>query len=324
MLDRSQLLTNRDMAHDVGTSIETPQESHRESLSSVAQAGIQRTQQALRCLEEYGKLVSKDFARHIEQLRYQAYEFFAEVELAMLNERRWPSSARLYVLVDLGLPIQDFIERAMAISEAGVDVIQLRDKSAGTCQLIDYTLRLQEAIDSDRTRIVINDRVDVAASLGLDVHLGQTDLSYATARRLMPPASAIGISTHDLNQARVAESQGADYIGCGPTFPSRTKKFEDFAGLAFLRQVAKQLVVPAFAIGGVDLENLDEVLSTGVPRVAVSQAIWQAREPGSAARQFSERLGRAAEQQIVERERLSKSEVELDSNARSSSMTLRK
>src|SRR5205823_3080461 len=97
---------------------------------------------------------------------------------------------------------------------------------------------------------------------------GQEELSLKDARQIVGPDMLIGVSTHSIEQARQAVLQGADYLGLGPTFPSGTKRFDEFPGLHFLRQIAAEIVLPAFAIGGITLENLPQVLATGIRRVA--------------------------------------------------------
>jgi thiamine-phosphate pyrophosphorylase len=94
------------------------------------------------------------------------------------------------------------------------------------------------------------------------------------------------VSTHSIAQARVAVLEGANYLGAGPTFPSRTKTFEDFAGLDYLREAAAEIRLPTFAIGGISADNLPEVQAAGLTRVAVGAAVTEAAEPGVAARKL--------------------------------------
>jgi thiamine-phosphate pyrophosphorylase len=98
------------------------------------------------------------------------------------------------------------------------------------------------------------------------------------------------VSTHDIDQARRAVLDGANYLGAGPTFPSRTKNFDAFAGIAYLHQVAAEIRLPTFAIGGIAAQNLGDVLATGITRVAVSSAITSAKKPGCAAREILDML----------------------------------
>jgi thiamine-phosphate pyrophosphorylase len=140
--------------------------------------------------------------------------------------------------------------------------------------------------------LIINDRPDIALLARADgVHLGQEDMGVADARRIVGHKMLVGISTHTSEQVRQAAADGADYIGCGPTFPSETKQFEHFLGLEFLRRVAVEISLPAFAIGGITLENLPQVLATGFSRVAVAGSITSAEDPTAVARSVLTALG---------------------------------
>lgn len=125
----------------------------------------------------------------------------------------------------------------------------------------------------------MNDRLDVALAVGADViHLGQNDLPLAEALRARSAARAerlgIGISTHDLVQARTAADGGADYIGFGPVFPTQTKTDADpVVGLLALRQVAAAVKIPIVAIGGISLDTVDEVARAGASAAAVIAAV---------------------------------------------------
>jgi len=138
----------------------------------------------------------------------------------------------------------------------------------------------------------VNDRPDRAALAGADgVHVGQDELSVKDVRAIVGPGRLVGVSTHSIEQARQAVLDGADYIGVGPTFPSGTKQFDTFPGPALLRQVAEEIRLPAFAIGGIDLGNLSEVLESGIRRVAVGRAITAAENPCEVAREMRRIVG---------------------------------
>jgi thiamine-phosphate pyrophosphorylase len=111
------------------------------------------------------------------------------------------------------------------------------------------------------------------------VHLGQEEVPVKEARRILGPEALIGVSTHNLDQVRMALRDGASYIGVGPTFASRTKEFGDLAGLEFVHQVAAETSLPAFAIGGIDLANLPQVIAAGGSRIAVSGALCRSETP---------------------------------------------
>ena len=135
----------------------------------------------------------------------------------------------------------------------------------------------------------MNDRPDLARLARADgVHVGQTELSVKEARTIVGPRALIGVSTHALDQARQAVIDGANYIGVGPTFPSATKSFDRFTGLNLLRDVAAEIRLPAFAIGGIGPDNIGDVLATGIARVALSGAVLSSADPAATIRQIRE------------------------------------
>ncbi|MCH2180661.1 MAG: thiamine phosphate synthase [Mariniblastus sp.] len=282
-LDSQERIASRDTINDVGCAIETDSEFSRDSAEDVVHANLARVQQSLRTLEEYGKTVASEFSRHIEQLRYRIYTLEKAV-LTTLLSRQNLSDVRLCVLIDSRPGQGDFEELVNQLIEAEVGLLQLRDKQLNDRQLVATGLRLTELTRGTRTRWIMNDRADLALAAGAaGVHLGQQDLPVAEARKMVGAAMLIGISTHDLDQARQAVLEGANYIGVGPVFPSRTKSFDQYPGLELLRQVASEIQLPSFAIGGIDQENVAEVRRAGFDRVAVRQCIVGADQPGEAA-----------------------------------------
>src|SRR5205085_11331759 len=120
-------------------------------------------------------------------------------------------------------------------------------------------------------RFILNDRADLARLCDADgVHLGQDDLSVSAVRRVVGPDALIGVSTHNLDQLRQAVLDGASYVGVGPTFPSSTKDFPEFAGVDYVRQAMAETSLPAFAIGGITPDNVAAVRAAGARRIAVS------------------------------------------------------
>lgn len=281
-LSSRELLAARDTLGDVGTTIATASEYHRESGSAVAAANLKRLQEALRSIEEHGKVLDAEFSRAIEPLRYEAYTLERAIHRGGDAHSRL-ATARLYLLL-AAESCRHGLERTIFEAAAGgVDIVQLREKS-----LIDTVLLERARLVRCWTReagvlFVINDRPDIARLVEADgVHLGQDDLPVAAARQIVGPDVFIGVSTHDLGQVRAAILDGADLIGIGPTFPSTTKAFSQFAGLAFVKEVAEETSLPAFVLGGVNRDNLQNVLQAGGRRVAVSAAITQADNPRQA------------------------------------------
>ena len=122
------------------------------------------------------------------------------------------------------------------------------------------------------------------------------------ARQIIGTNRLVGVSTHSLEQAQQAVRQGADYIGCGPVFPGCTKAFEKYVGTELLQQVSRQIDVPAFAIGGIDLENISEVVRAGFPRVAVTGVIRDSDDPAATASKLRALLGPLGDQAIAGRQ----------------------
>ena len=289
-LPLAERLAARDTPGDVGTRITTATEGIRESVEQVVAANLERVAQALRCLEEYAKGYRPSLAVAAESIRYRTYRL-AQTVVRRPEALRRLTDARLYVLLDGGADEASFARLAESLVAAGVDILQLRDKRLDDRDLIARARRLRTITRGTSTLFVMNDRPDLATLSDADgVHVGQEELSVADVRRIVGANMLIGVSTHAPDQARAATLDGADYLGCGPTFPSSTKQFESFPGLDYLKQVAAEIGLPAFAIGGITLERLPEVLATGVRRIAVSGAVTQAADPVAAAKQLAARL----------------------------------
>ncbi|WP_254506737.1 thiamine phosphate synthase [Anatilimnocola floriformis] len=289
---RGERVFARDTLGDVGTTITTPQETQRVSAAGLVAANWQRVTQALRVIEEFAKLLGS--GGEFEQIRYQSYTLAKACAVNQRSSEVW-QNRRLYVLIDGCANETEFAELVSDLIFAGVNVLQLRDKNLDDRTLLARGIVLRGLIDGAKIEtkplFIMNDRPDLALLARADgVHVGQEELSVAQVRQLVGPQLQIGVSTHNIEQARAAVLAGADYLGCGPTFPSRTKSFDEFPGVPFLQQVAAEITLPAFAIGGVTLENLAEVQAAGLARVAVSSAITSAANPGEVARQFHARL----------------------------------
>lgn len=285
-----QLVTGRDTASDVGTHIMTAQEQSRENPRAVLAANFKRTAEALRSLEEYGKLVDVWLSGRFEVLRYDLY-ILEKLVMTAVSAHHSLGDARLCVLVG-GLPTLG--DLTWVVGEAlagGAEVIQLREKNLPDRVLLQRAREVRILTAQARARFIMNDRPDLARLAGADgVHLGQDDLSPRDARRVIGLNALLGISTHDREQIEKAVLEGAGYLGVGPVFPSQTKDFHAFAGLAFVEQAAETTRLPWFAIGGIDESNIDEVIEAGARRIAVSSGVIRAESPRRAAQRLRSRL----------------------------------
>lgn len=200
-------------------------------------------------------------------------------------------NAQLYVLVDGGETPDRFVGLVRSLIQAGVHVLQLRDKRLRDRELVERARLLRQVTRDAATLFIVNDRPDIARLADADgVHVGQDELSVADCRTIVGLDRLVGVSTHSVAQTQQAVADGADYIGCGPTFPSQTKQFAEFPGVGFLQAVRPGLPIPAFAIGGIQLANVSQVLAAGFQRIAVSSAVTAASDPVAAVRSLLELL----------------------------------
>ncbi len=186
---------------------------------------------------------------------------------------------------------KDIVEIAREAITGGATWIQLRDKRSNDGAILRVASRLRELTRETGSILIINYRVDIAMASGADgVHIGQGDLPYKCVRRLLGNAKLVGISTHNIEQAQTAQEEGADYIGVGPIFKTRTKPGLAAIGPDIVGEVSREIKIPAFFIGGIDLNNLNEVLKMGGDSVAVASAILQSYNIAETSRLFVDKL----------------------------------
>ncbi|MDY0166558.1 MAG: thiamine phosphate synthase [Thermoguttaceae bacterium] len=283
-------LAARETQADVGTQLTTAGEAVRTDAAGVLAANFARLQESLRSLEEFGKLADPEFAARIKQLRYSSYTVHRAVEITRRSSERL-GNARLYVLLDGQASVLELRRLAESLVEAGANVLQLRDKHLPDRELLGRARLLREVTADKAILFVMNDRPDLAVLSRADgVHVGQEELPVKDIRQVVGPDMLVGVSTHSIEQARKAVLDGADYIGVGPTFPSGTKRFERFPGIALLRAVSAEIRLPAFAIGGITCDNVGEVVAAGFARVAVSGAVTKVKDPAAAVRELLAKL----------------------------------
>ncbi len=283
-------LSARTVTSDIGTEIETPSEMSRPRIEDVVNAAAARSQEAIRCLEEYGKTIPSLDCRQLQSLRYRSYTLASALLMTAGRVARLQDS-RVYLLMAPSGDAANFAGQLEALFTSGVDVIQIRDKSLGDRRFYEYAKIAAATARRLAKLFIVNDRPDIAAACDASgVHVGQDELPVEAVRRIVGPDRLIGVSTHNIDQARAAVLDGADYIGCGPTFPSGTKTFDSFTGIEFLDQVVGNISLPAYAIGGIDRKNLPSVLPTGVHGVAVSAGILSAADPLRESSWFNEQF----------------------------------
>jgi thiamine-phosphate pyrophosphorylase len=183
-------------------------------------------------------------------------------------------------------------ECAQKLVDAGVRLLQYRNKEAAARELFEYSKPLSSLLVPQGVMFVVNDRADVAwAAEASGVHVGQEDLRAEAARSVIGTGKLLGVSTHNLNQFKDAAATSADYVAVGPVFSTSTKANPDpVVGIEFIRRVRLLTDKPIVAIGGITLDRAAEVIRAGADSVAVVSDIFLAPDPFERARQFIELL----------------------------------
>ena len=199
---------------------------------------------------------------------------------------------RLYVILDAALLKIPAKECAKNLVDAGVRLIQYRNKRASGRELFETSRELAEYLNPIGVQFIVNDRADVAVLAGArGVHVGQDDLGVEQARRVMGEGKWVGISTHNARQFRSALETSADYIAVGPVFATGSKENPDpVVGVGFVRETRAMTDRPIVAIGGITLERAAEVIAAGADSVAIIGDILGAGNVGKRARQYVDLL----------------------------------
>ena len=204
----------------------------------------------------------------------------------MNNTLRKLSDCRLYGILDLNyIENSDVARVAEAMIDGGVDLIQLRGKQRSIDELVDLAVQLHEVTSRFATPLIVNDHAEIAAKVPVEgVHVGQDDDSIDVARKKTGRNILVGKSTHNFEQALAAQREGADYIGFGPIFATPTKPDYQPIGLKQIESVHRDVALPIFCIGGIKIDNLEQVIAAGARRIAIVSGLLQAPDIAEYAR----------------------------------------
>jgi thiamine-phosphate pyrophosphorylase len=202
----------------------------------------------------------------------------------------------LYLVTDeelaKGRPIEEIVAEAI---QGGVTVVQYREKTDSTREMVARALALRELCRSHKIPFIVNDRIDIALACGADgVHVGQDDMPAAMARQLIGPGKILGVSVGNIAETTRAIRDGADYLGASPIFDTPTKPDAPRAmGIAGLQEISKVSSVPVVAIGGLNEKNAALMMRAGAAGVAVVSAIIGAEDPKMAAQRLKQVIDEA-------------------------------
>lgn len=280
----------RDTPGDPGTHLTHAQEAARENIDQVLLANFARVQESLRVLEEYGKVHRTDLAAAVKQIRYQVYT----LESTMIQKPKMQAllDARLYLVTSPEPNLLHIVEAAL---NGGLRLVQYRDKHADNRDRYENATKLKFLCQQYGALFIINDHIDLALAVDADgVHLGQQDYPMEVARRLLGPNKIVGRSTTNSDELQRAIAEKADYIGVGPVYETPTKAGKAAAGHEYVAYAQAHAPMPWYAIGGVDANNLGDVIAAGASRASVVRAIMQASDPKAVTQKLVEQLAQAA------------------------------
>ncbi len=209
----------------------------------------------------------------------------------MPNKKAILAAAKLYVVLDSN--VADFEKLFVILKKtvaAGTQIVQLRSKGGSARDILAFTKKALQ-VTKGKAVFIINDRADLTLIGDSDgIHLGQDDLTLKEARKILGPGKIIGVSCQTVAQAKRAQKEGADYIGFGSVFKTKTKPERRGLDLKIVSQVSRYIKIPVFFIGGITIFNVGQTVGRGAKRVAVTRAICEAVDVDLSTRRFLEKL----------------------------------
>lgn len=201
-------------------------------------------------------------------------------------------NCRLYAILDTGYVTPDrLVDMARAIVRGGADILQLRAKKESDEEILRLAPMVRDVAAASGVPLIINDRPQLAGKLDASgVHIGQDDMAISAARKQLLKKGYVGKSTHSIEQIEATLLEKPDYIAIGPIYATPTKPDYVPVGLEPVKYAASKVTIPFFCIGGIKLENLDEVLAAGAKRIVVVSGILLAEDPEKYTKQLKQKL----------------------------------
>ena len=254
-----------------------------QDLLDLVTANAKRVEQSLRVIEELAKLPeinSKLNPANFERARFTLYTLERDLISRISRRDKMEIIYGLYVILDKQfLNGRDELDVTRQIIDGGARIIQLRDKQSKKGELLVAAQKLRDLCNKAGILFIINDHLDLAIAVGADgLHIGQEDLPLSVIRRELPIDKIIGCSVRTLSQAVKAQTEGADYVAVGSIFTTTTKREATVVGLNTLREIKRTVSIPVVAIGGINHDNVNEVVAAGTDSIAVVRALLGAKD----------------------------------------------
>ena len=291
---QEQLIRARDAENDVGSEIKSPGQDKQANSRSIIVANARRAQESLRVLEETAKVYSTELdTDRYGKARFELYDIEKELLSWILREDKLKRLTGLYVILDTtALAGRNHEDTATQLIKAGVKIIQLRDKMLKKKDLVEIATKVGNLCRDNGVLFIMNDYLDIALAANADgLHLGEEDLPPDVARRLLPQDMILGCSVRTIERAKSAISAGADYLGVGGMYPTASKEKNEVIGTKGLITIRDVVDVPLVAIGGINRNNVREVLEAGADAIAVISAVLGAEDIDAATRKLLNAIG---------------------------------
>ncbi len=189
----------------------------------------------------------------------------------------------LYLVTEESIAIEELTKIIAESVSGGVSIVQLREKNNSSLSFYKKASALKQLLNELSIPLIINDRVDIALAVGADgIHIGQDDLPLPVVKQMVPEDMIVGVSVSTLEEALEAERNGADYIGVGSVFPTKTKQDATLMAIEDLGEICRSVSIPAVAIGGITADNISALSDSGLSGTAVVSAIMNADSPKTA------------------------------------------
>jgi thiamine-phosphate pyrophosphorylase len=301
------LLSQRDSEHDVGHPLSLAEKelaigttSLRELLDLVT-ANAKRVEESLRVVEELAKLPDLSSmlnSARFGQARFALYTLERDLISRISRQDKMERVVGLYVILDRQFLVnRNELDVAGQIIEGGARIIQLRDKKSKKKDLLPVAQKLRELCSQANVLFIMNDYLDLAIAVDADgLHIGQEDLPLPVIRRELPIDKIVGCSVTTLPQATKAQAEGTDYIAVGSIFPTATKDGATVVGVNMLKELKRTVSIPLVAIGGINQNNISEVVSAGAYTVAVISAVLGEKDIKGAVQKLIAKVNLATEE----------------------------
>jgi thiamine-phosphate pyrophosphorylase len=289
-----ETLECRDTSKDLGKNKDFDTYSYKDLLE-LTNRNFKRVQEGCRVIEEFTKLLDNPLSSDIKEIRFKIYDIEKTMNIKL--SKRLPAKNKIdfsfYVILDKKYIKKNNSSSLIAIvtdlCKNGATVIQLREKSTEAKYFLEDALIVRKTTQEFNVPLIINDRLDIALAVNADgIHLGETDIPIQYAKKLFP-GKIIGISSDTVEKARTAEKMGADYLGVGCLFPSKTVS-KPITSLNMLSKIKFSVHIPVLGIGGITLNNISQVLSTKADGICVAGDLFTSSNIKKRTQQFKNKI----------------------------------